>query len=95
MNHQIDRTMKDDNTLMIAGVRVPEKTAIPKQFADYSALLITSLSVVSFQIFCDPNDKGMMSVFLSLLGVTHITTVHPPLIQSWRQNRIGLFITFL
>jgi hypothetical protein len=48
--------MKDDNTLMIAGVRVPEKTAIPKRFADYSASLIT-MSVISFQMFCDPNDK--------------------------------------
>ena len=40
LNHQIDCTMKDDSTLMIAGVYVPDKTAIPKQFADYSALLI-------------------------------------------------------
>ena len=67
MNHQIDRVMQDDITLMIAGVCVPEKTAIPKQFADYSALLIT-LSAGSFQMFCDPNDKRMMYVFLSLMG---------------------------
>jgi hypothetical protein len=91
MNHQIDRAMKDDVTLMIAGVRVPEKTAIPKQFADYSASLIT-LSAVSFQMFCDPNDKGTMSVILSLSGVTHHATVHPPSIQSWRRNGIGLFM---
>ncbi len=92
MNHQIDRAMKDNVTIMIAGVRVPEKTAIPKQFADYSASLIT-LSAVSFQMFRDPNDKGTtMSVFLSLLGVTHHATVHPPSIQLWRRNGIGLFM---
>ena len=43
-------------------------------------------------MFRDPNDKGTMSVFLSLLGVTHHATVHPPSIQSWRQNGIGLFM---
>ena len=91
MNHQIDRAMKHDITLMIAGVRVPEKTVIPKQFADYSSSLIT-LSAVSFQMFRDPNDNGRISVFLSLLGVTHHATVHPPSIQSWRRNGIGLFM---
>ena len=89
MNHQIDRATKDDITVMIVGVCVPEKkTAIPKQIADYSASLIT-LSAVFFQMFCDSNDKGTMSVFLSLLGVTHHAIAHPPLIQSWQQNRIG------
>ena len=91
MNHQIDRAMKHDVTLMIAGVCVPERTAIPKQFADYSASLIT-LTALSFQMFCNPNETGMMSLFLSVLGVTHHATVHPPSMQLWQQNRIGLFM---
>jgi hypothetical protein len=88
MNHQIDRAMKHDVTLMIAGVCVPERTAIPKQFADYSALLIT-LTALSFQMFCDPNETGMMSMFLSVLGVTHHATVHPPSMQLWQQTELA------
>jgi hypothetical protein len=34
----------------------------------------------------------MISVFLSLLGVAHHLTAHPPSIPSWRRNGVRLFM---
>ncbi len=51
-----------------------------------------TVAAVSFQMHSNPNDAGMMSVFLFLLGVTHHTTAHPPSITSWRRNGVGLFM---
>ncbi len=57
----------------------------------FSDSLIT-VSAVIFQIHHDPNDAGIISVFLSLLGVAHHLTAHPPSIPSWRRNEVGFFM---
>ena len=91
INEQIDQAMNQDVTILFLAIPVGNKSAVPKSFLPYSILLIT-VSGVSFQMFCDPNDTNLMSVFLSLLGVTHHSTAHPLSIQSWQHNGVGLFM---
>jgi hypothetical protein len=43
-------------------------------------------------MFRDPNNTNPLSVFLSLLGVSHHLTSHPSSIHSWRCNGVGLFM---
>ncbi len=77
MKEQIERAMEQDITLMILAFRASKHDAVPKSFSPFPKSLIT-VSAVSFQMFRDPNDAKNMSVFLSLLGVTHHSTPHPP-----------------
>ncbi|KAI2494902.1 hypothetical protein MHU86_19620 [Fragilaria crotonensis] len=91
MEEQIERAMKEDITLLILALRIGKQVAVPKSFSPYSQQFAT-VSAVSFQMHRDPIDAGNMSVFLSLLGVTHHSTNHPPSIQSWRRNGVGLFM---
>ncbi len=83
--------MNQDATILFLVIPVGNKSAVPRSFLPYSTSLIT-VSGVSFQMFCDPNDTNLMSVFLSLLGVTHHSTAHPPSKQSWQRNGVGLFM---
>jgi hypothetical protein len=91
MKEQIERAMEQDITLMILAFCASKHDAVPKSFSPFPKSLIT-VSAVSFQMFRDPNDAKNMSVFLSLLGVTHHSTPHPPSLQSWRRNGVGLFM---
>ena len=91
MDQQIGRAVEHDITLMVVAVRLPQNNPIPKHFSDFSESLKT-LAAVSFQMFPDPKNSENMSVFLSLLGVAHHTTAHPPSIPSWRRNGLGLFM---
>jgi C4-dicarboxylate transporter len=81
MNEQIERAMNQDVTILFLAIPVGNKSAVPKSFSPYSTSLIT-VSGVSFEMFRDPNDTNLLSVFLSLLGVTHHLTAHPFSIQS-------------
>jgi hypothetical protein len=91
MNEQIERAMNQDVTILFLSITVANKSAVPKSFSSYSTSLIT-VSGVSFEMFCDPNNMEIMSVFLSLLGVTHNLTAHPPSVQSSQRNGVGLFM---
>ena len=91
MDQQVARAVEHDISIMVLAVSVPKSTAVPKSLSPYSTSLIT-VSAVSFQMHRDPNDAGLMSVFLSLLGVAHHATAHPPSIKSWRRNGMGLFM---
>jgi len=91
MKEQIERAMEQDITLMILAFRASKHDAVPKSFSPFPKSLIT-VSAVSFQMFRDPNDAKNMSVLLSLSGVTHHSTPHPPSLQSWRHNGVGLFM---
>ena len=81
MNEQIERAMNQDVTILFLAIPVGNKSAVPKSFSPYSTSLIT-VAGVSFQMFRDPNDANLLSVFLSLLRVTHHLTAHPFSIQS-------------
>jgi hypothetical protein len=73
--------MNQDVTILLLAIPVGNKSAVPKSFSPY----LTSLNTVSgvlFQMFRDPKDNNLLSVFLSLLGVTHHSTAHPSSTQS-------------
>ncbi len=91
MNEQIEQAMNQDVTILFLAIPVDNKSAVPKSFSPYLTSLIT-VSGFSFQMFHDPNNTNLTSVFLSLLGVTHHSTAHPPSIQSWQRNGVGLFM---
>ena len=91
MDQQIARAVADDISILILAMPVDKKITVGKSLSPYSTSLIT-VSAVSFQMHRDPNDAGMVSVFLSLLGVTHHASPHPPSIRSWRRNGMGLFM---
>jgi hypothetical protein len=91
MNEQIERAMNQDVTILFLAIPVGNKSAVPKSFSPYSTSLIT-VAGVSFQMFRDPNNTNPLSVFLSLLGVSHHLTAHPSSIHSWRCNGVGLFM---
>jgi hypothetical protein len=83
--------MNQDVTILLLAIPVGNKSAVPKSFSPY----LTSLNTVSgvlFQMFRDPKDNNLLSVFLSLLGVTHHSTAHPSSIHSWRRHGVGLFM---
>jgi hypothetical protein len=91
MDQQVARAVEHDISIMVLAVSVSKSTAVPKSLSPYSNSLIT-VSAVSFQMHRNPKDPDRMSVFLSLLGVAHHATAHPPSIKSWRRNGMGLFM---
>jgi hypothetical protein len=92
MTGQIARAVENDVTLLILALRVEKATDVNKTFSAYSDASLITVAAISFQMFRDPINKETMSVFLSLLGVTHHSTAHPLCLKSWRRNGIGLFM---
>jgi hypothetical protein len=92
MNEQIEQAMNQGVTILFLAIPVGNNSAVPKSFSPYSTSLIAVAGVL-FQMFRDPNETNLLSVFLSLLGVTHHSTAHPSSIHSWQRNGVGLFMT--